>query len=183
MISILSHSEKAPLIILWMAQLRHHQAHGCSVRNSMSYWTPLWGQRDRNESNVNFYSFLTMVGLLCCSINKTCSCQEMTAIVCMCCTLQKHMFDICTLSLLKDLYLLFTVVCVGMCACVCVHKCMCLQRSEVSHPWSSIPDSYEPSDVGWGDCEENLGPLREQNVPLTTESSLPILRYYFLKRI
>lgn len=73
-----------------------------------------------------------------------------------------------------------------MCACVCVHKCMCLQRSEVSHPWSpgaSIPDSYEPSDVGWGDCEQNFGPLREQNVPLTTESSLPILRYYFLKRI
>lgn len=77
----------------------------------------------------------------------------MTAIVCMCCTLQKHMFDICILSLFKDLYLLFSVVCVGMCACVCVHKCMCLQRSEVSHPWSpgaSIPDSYEPSDVGWG---------------------------------
>lgn len=43
----------------------------------------------------------------------------MTTIVCMYCTLQNHTFDICTLLLFKDLYLLFSVVCVGMCACVC----------------------------------------------------------------
>lgn len=56
----------------------------------------------------------------------------MTAIVCMCCTLQKHMFDTCVLSLFKDLYLLFSVVCVGMCACVCVCISACACRGQRS---------------------------------------------------
>lgn len=69
----------------------------------------------------------------------------------------------------------------------CVHVCVCTSaayacRGQRYHiPGASFPDSYEPSDVGWGYYEQNLSPLYQQNVPLATKSSLPILRYFFFK--